>query len=361
MGRQQRGKGSSEETGEKGGRRKSIVPDGKKRRKGAAAAEMARRAEEEAGKGHNDWQGDLGRAVESAQITLAPDEPSPSPGPSSPPDPSSRPASSEPPESRRGRKERAPQPVTTRAGTPQYDAFFGLYATLVRSSKCPSLVRALQGKAWGNYFVPLGFIPGPAIILCFRKDGWVKMVDVTPDVREWLANEARKAEEAGKAEEAERLKIPSSWMEVEKLPSKVLHSLSEWQTIIEDLGYELSPWNFGLAKRILEGNPPSQSLSMVMPRFRYRSGDPERPLGIVLVPTEDGQGMKLERVHNPQGISDVPDEGVVLTIEELKDGRGPVQKLLRTSAGMESNFLGRFTRTGERLSQPRYGRRALAR
>ena len=373
-----RARNPSEEPEEEGGNRRARASVGRKRRKDAIVAETARRAEGEGREGHDDWQKELEGAVKSEQIVLAPDRSPPS-EPSTPSaEPSSRTAPSEPPPPKKGgpsveepdstpeppeSRERAPQPAITRAGTSQYNEFFGLYAAWVRNGKyrCLSLVEALQGEAEGTYFVPLGFIPGPAIILQFRDDGLVRMTNATPDVREWLANEVRKAEEAGKTEEAERLAIPTAWMLVEKLPSKVLHSISEWEAIIKALGYEPSPWNIGFAKRTMEGKPPSCFLSMVMPRFRFRSGDLERPFGVVLVPTKDGQGMKLERVHNPQGIPDVQDEGAVLTFEELMDGRGPLQKLLRTWALMDDNFDGRYDKEGKSLSQTRYGQRAPAR
>jgi len=220
----------------------------------------------------------------------------------------------------------------TKAGKPEYDHFFELYAIVTRSSnRCPSLKEAMAGKQGGMYFLPLGFIPGPAILLSFRpQNGGIQGVKATPDV-------------------AKGMKIPTLWQKVAELPAKILQALKEWQSVIERLGYEPSPYNLGFAHGLLEGRVPSKFLAMMMPHFRYRPGDPELPLGVVLIPTEGGGGMKVEKIHNPRGIPDIPKVGTVMTLSDLKNGKGPVQKLLRTWALMEGNFLGRYDREGKRL------------
>lgn len=217
----------------------------------------------------------------------------------------------------------APQKVVeipiTKAGEAEYDAFFRLYHLWVKAQFKVRLNEGLAGQG-GMYFLPLGFIPGPAILLSFRE-GQIQGTEATPDVKKGL-------------------KLPATWTKVAEMPQRMQEALEEWKTVVEGLGYEPSPWNFGLARRVLGGQLPSKYLSMMMPRFRYRPGDPELPFGIVLVPVEDE--MKVERVYNPQGIPDVPAMDTVLSLAILKDGKGPIQKLLRTWALMEGNYWGRY-------------------
>lgn len=216
----------------------------------------------------------------------------------------------------------------TRAGVREYNAFFGLYAEIVRNSRRVALLDGLTGKQNGLYFVPLGFIPGPAALLFF-KDGNVQVWDATPDVEKAVS-------------------VPTGLGPVEGLPEKVREALDEWTGLVQGLGYEPSPWNLSFARGVLEGNPPSRYLSMTMPRFRYRQGDQEVPFGIVLVPSKDEDGMEVVAVHNPAKppIPDVPEVGAVLTFDGLKADEGPVQKLLRTWALMESNYGSRYYRDG---------------
>lgn len=212
--------------------------------------------------------------------------------------------------------------ITTKAGKLEYDSFFRVFSLMVKSAnRCSSLAKALAGQAGGIYFLPLGFIPGPAILLSFDW-GKVQIMEATPDVKE-------------------RMKIPTPWQKVEKLPAKIQEALKERRALVKDLGYEPSPWNMKLAQRVLEGRLPARYLAMAMAQFRYRPGDPERPLGVVLIPVENG-GMEVLRVYNPSRIPDVPTAGTVLTFAELKDNQGPIQKILRTWALMESNYHGRY-------------------
>ena len=69
-------------------------------------------------------------------------------------------------------KDPAPAPVvttvpTTKAGVSEYNDFFGLYAKSVRENRS---------------FRPLGFIPGPAVILEFREGGEARVFAATSDV-----------------------------------------------------------------------------------------------------------------------------------------------------------------------------------
>ena len=215
----------------------------------------------------------------------------------------------------------------TLAGVREYSDFFGLYAKAVRERKS---------------FRSLGFIPGPAVILDFREGGEARIFAATSDV-------ARGFKE-----------IPTPWMKWEALPEKIRQVLAAQKAVVDGLGYEPSPYNLGLAKALLDGRPPAKYLAAVMPRFRYRPGDPELPLGVALLPVLEGgelKGLKV-KTYNPKKIPDVPADGTILSLAVLKDGRGPVQKLLRTWALMEENYLGRYDRDGNRRqsqsqSQPR--------
>jgi hypothetical protein len=220
----------------------------------------------------------------------------------------------------------------TVAGKKEYDVFFRLYDLWVRAQFKVRLTEGLAGKAGGTYFLPLGFIPGPAILLSF-KEGKIQANEATPDV-------------------AKGMKIPTPWLTVTELPQRMQEALEEWCGLVAGLGYEPSAWSLGFARRVLGGRVPSKYLAMAMPHFRYRPGDPERPFGVVLVPVEGG--MKVERVYNPQGIPDVPATEAILTLTELKDGRGPVQKLLRTWTLMEVNYFGRYGQKNDQTQQPHW-------
>jgi len=214
---------------------------------------------------------------------------------------------------------------TTKAGVSEYNDFFGLYAKSVRENRP---------------FRPLGFIPGPAVILEFREGGEARVFAATSDVAKAIGGT-----------------IPTPWVAWDKLPEKIRKALAEQKAVVDGLGYEPSPYNLGLAKALLDGRAPTKYLAAVMPRFRYRGGDPELPFGVALLSVLEGgvlKGLKV-KTYNPRGIPDVPADGVILALDELKNGRGPIQKLLRTWALMETNFLSRYDRDGNRRqnSQPR--------
>jgi len=214
---------------------------------------------------------------------------------------------------------------TTKAGVSEYNDFFGLYAKSVRENRP---------------FRPLGFIPGPAVILEFREGGEARVFAATSDVAKAIGGT-----------------IPTPWVAWDKLPEKIRKALGEWKACVDGTGYEPSPYNLGLARGLLEGRVPAKHLTMAMPHFRYRPGDPELPLSVALLPVMVGgevQGLKV-KIFNPGKIPDMPADGAILALDELKNGRGPIQKLLRTWALMETNFLSRYDRDGNRRqnSQPR--------
>lgn len=221
-----------------------------------------------------------------------------------------------------------PGAPATKAGVREYNSFFDLYASIVEEggNEC-SLSDGWAGRRNGRYFLPLGFIPGPAVVLEFQGGNPV-IIDSTPDVGELT----------------------------EKKCAEITEVIRGRQNLIEGIGSEPSPWNLGFARRLLEGVMPSRYLAMAMPRFRLGSGDAEVPFGVKLVPADDN-AMKVERVYNPTEMAGAPAEGEVLTLATLKEGRGPVQKMLRTWALMEANYAGRFNRQGEARERRPYRRR----
>lgn len=220
-----------------------------------------------------------------------------------------------------GKKQKAGQSSEServaQAGVRQYDAFFKLYAKSVREKKA---------------FRSLGYIPGPAVILDIREGGEVRILDATSDVAEIIGT------------------IPTPWMAWEELPVEIQEGLAEHKAVVDELGYEPSPFNLGLATALLDDRAPAKYLAAGMPRFRYRGRDPELPFGVALIPVVEGGELKGLKVHiyNPKGIPDCPPDGTLLTLAELKEGQGPVQKLLRTWALMERNYRHRYQRDGNR-------------
>jgi hypothetical protein len=226
------------------------------------------------------------------------------------------PATAETKEKGKGQVMKIPMTV---AGVREYKDYFGLLAKSVREKKP---------------FWSLGFIPGPAAIPEYGEAGEVRIIAATPDVAKVLGT------------------VPTPWMQWEELPEKIRQVRVKWKVMVDSLDHEPSPYNLGLARNLLEGRIPSKHLTMAMLRFRYRKGDPEKPFGITLLPILVGgnvQGLEV-KVYNPAGIPDVPDDNAILTINDLKEGKGPVQKLLRTCALMENNYFVRYNRLGNRHS-----------
>lgn len=211
----------------------------------------------------------------------------------------------------------------TRAEFRHYETFFGLYAKSVRERRP---------------FRSLGFIPGPAVVLEFREGNEVRIFAATSDVAERIGT------------------VPTAWMQWNDISLEVRQPIDAWKAVVDGIGYEPSPYNIGLAKMLLDGRAPTKYLAMAMPRFRYLSGDPELPFGVVLLPVLEGGELKGLRVktHNPKNIPGVPADDTVMTLAELKDGKGPIQKLLRTWALMETNYLGRYDRDGNRRQNVAY-------
>ncbi len=219
------------------------------------------------------------------------------------------------------------QGTTLKAGKKEYDTFFSLYATAVRIHEWTTLLAAMTEEKNGYYFLPLGFIPGPAVLLRWNA-GKVAISDATPDI-------------------SRELEVPTGLMTVEELPEKIRLSLEERRKLVEYLGYEPSPWNGEFATQVLECTP-RQYWAGVLTQFKYQGT--VGPFGVVLAPSGEGDGMTVLRIYNPGNIPDTPAEGEILSFEDLSN-EGPVQKLLRTCALMESNFGSRFHHNGQPLRQ----------
>lgn len=212
------------------------------------------------------------------------------------------------------------KPGDTIAGQTKYDRFFAIVAKAVR-----------EGKISG--FRPLGFIPGPAVIVEIETSK-IRIIAGTP-------------------EETQRLgSVPTESMDWNALPEDIRKPLEAYQIAVAEMDHSPSSYHLGFAKKLLVGKLPAAALCMLMSNFRYKAGDPERPFGIVLVPAENG--MKIAKIYNPANVPDVPAEGTVLPLDLLKNGFGAIQKLLRTWALMEDNFFMRFDEKGNRLANGGY-------
>ncbi|TSC75357.1 MAG: hypothetical protein G01um101430_452 [Parcubacteria group bacterium Gr01-1014_30] len=194
----------------------------------------------------------------------------------------------------------------TKAGARDWNDFCRLYATAVQSG----------GRAT---FWPLGFIPGPALLTVNGE-----VVDAEPgEFARGLGN------------------LPKS---VTDLDERVRQAMSAWTVLAQELGYSPTPWEREAALWTLNYGRIKGVLVLGMLRFRYRSGDPEVPLGIVL--EETGlEKFRVAKVYNPERLANVPGEETVLSYASLK-GEGPAQKLLRTWALVEKNFSSRYYRNG---------------
>jgi len=203
----------------------------------------------------------------------------------------------------------------TRATGREYGEFFSLYSKfhrLAQKEGACSLLGGLSGEEEGVYFLPLGYIPGEAVILRF-KEGKVELVDAT---------RATKAS----------VVPPSSPVEPEVLPGPVLGFLEETRELCEGLG-EPSPFYKGLAQALLFGNPP-EGLIIGFLRFRFGNEDPETPFGVSL--SIEWGGMRVDRVYNP-GNLEAPKEGEIIPLDEIQGGgKTPFHKLIRLQAKLES-------------------------
>ena len=205
----------------------------------------------------------------------------------------------------------------TRAGGREYKDFFILYSRYVSLGRQEGFAGLVEEK--GVLFLPLGFVPGEAVILRRLEDGFLQRVDATPGARA-------------------KIRLPAEPVEADALPDEVREPLAEWQTLIQGLGQELSPWSLGLASRLLQGEMPTIHLTVGFIRFQAPGAEGRRgqevPFGISLTP--DWGGVKVERVYNPGGLANVPSEGDLIPLEEIqRGGQNPLAKVLRTWAKME--------------------------
>jgi|GEM_PF-4196282 len=204
-------------------------------------------------------------------------------------------------------------PRLTRAKWSNYKEFFDLFAKYVDLGKKEGFGSLFESKG-GVIFLPLGFIPGDAIVLRWSKSkGWQR-VDANPGARAQLS-------------------LPPDFIEEGKLPPLVKRFLAAWREMAEALGGNPSPMNFGLAKRLLNGQPPNE-LRIGFTNFRFRDTDPEAPFGVSL--RTDWGGIVVEHIFCPKKLPYLPKEGVILSLDKIiEGGKNPLAKLIRTSAKME--------------------------
>ena len=197
----------------------------------------------------------------------------------------------------------------------EYEEFFRLYAVLGRSKRCSSLQNGVEGKEDGVYLLPLGFVPGPAVLLKFQS-GQVRVVAATEEAKP-------------------EMEIPTDWGPVDSLPEQIQDALKRWQDLINGLGCEPSPWALGLASRLLKEGVVPAYLAMGFYAFHWKGK--EQPFGIVLVLTENKDEVEVSRVYNPTRLPDVPEVGTRITTEDIQfGGTSPLAKLLRAWAKMEN-------------------------
>lgn len=199
-----------------------------------------------------------------------------------------------------------------------YEEFFSLYADFLKRKDRCSLKTGLNGEGKGTCFLPLGFIPGPAVILNFDESG-IKVVAGTADVRKELG-------------------VPTEWSEFNSLPGKLKDAINEQISLIHGLNGYLSPWEAGLAGKLLgKGREPTKYLSMGFTKFSWKGQ--EQPFGVLLQPTEGTSALEVKAVYNPGGkIQAAPKVNDSFPVVELRERKEtPLIKLIRTWAKMEAS------------------------
>ncbi len=197
--------------------------------------------------------------------------------------------------------------------------------------KCElDLKRGLEGKSQ-QYPLPVGFIPGPLVILEFLtldEKVHYQIIDATSDIQQTVE---------GLNEEI-LAPVPQR-KPIKEMPVWLSQAIGIQLSLIESICGEPTPWNLGaVGKFRREGINPG-TLRLGFSQFQY-PGYEAKPFGCCLVPelgTGGLKGFRLTKVYNPGRLPGVPTEGTLLSLEFL-NGQGPIQKLLNTWVGMEDNF-----------------------
>ncbi len=271
-----------------------------------------------------DWQVGLREAVGNGDIVLSSGSPAPDPSaPTSTPGPTPVPTTTAT-EKRPTVSQSSPRFVDRRPSWRIYGDYFWECAEARRFNdrlgfQFFGLERALRGEVQGRYALPLGFIPGPLVVLGFRSTEGVvqfQIVSATPEVVAEM-----------------ELQLPTPWQPVRDMPNWLGQAIGLRLALIEGIGGEPTPWHLGLVDGFRTGQKQVRYLRLGFSGFDYAGQ--QVPFGVYLVATETGE-MKVVKVFNPGKLPGVPAEGTILSSEFLA-GQGVVQKLLNTCTLMERN------------------------
>lgn len=199
----------------------------------------------------------------------------------------------------------------------EYEEYFSLYDQYLELGEEEGFGGLDKGT--GVLFIPLGFIPGDAVILRRLEDGKLERVDATDVIRA-------------------KVRLPEGPISMDDLPDVIRKPLEEWAKIVEHLGHDPSPYNLGLTHGLLsEGRLPKESsLTIALPQFQPPEGG-NAPFGITFVP--DWGGVKVEKVYNPSAIPDVPQESEFIALSRIQEkDTSPLSKILRTAVKMENSY-----------------------
>jgi hypothetical protein len=163
-------------------------------------------------------------------------------------------------------------------------------------------IAVMRGNRKG--FIPLGRIPGPAVII---RDGKV-VASTTDDIP---------------------LGPPSP---------ELVQVINAWRNIWEELGFEPTPWEEMAATNLLNREKGEIPATLVMGGNLDWEGKTV-PVAVALKGLPEQKKMVVVAVYNPQKI-EFPSEGEELTLETLQSKKeNPLSKLTRVTGKVETEVL----------------------